>query len=192
MALRRKPVWYERVLAVSLGVRGSSIPTTTWGVLVCTCRHQYGTGQKTYRDLLGRGKTLTGIEYSLSAFSVSKNIITLVFIQLLTNVDVPTLVQFVLIDLGCHCIVMTCLGDPSCRLAGSSIHSISLSLSLIFYQTPGEHVLYSPLRWLTKASLPVFNVQQVQSPSHPPAFLLGLSPFIQKRHNPFKSDIDQL
>ena len=44
MALRRKPVRYKRVLAVSLGVRGSSIPTTTWGVLVCTCRHRYGTG----------------------------------------------------------------------------------------------------------------------------------------------------
>ena len=43
-ALRRKPVQYERVLAVSLGVRGSSIPTTTWRVLVCTCRHRYGTG----------------------------------------------------------------------------------------------------------------------------------------------------
>ena len=59
VALRRKPVRYERVLAVSLGVRGSTIPTTTWGALVCTCRHRYGTGQKTYRDLLGRGKTLT-------------------------------------------------------------------------------------------------------------------------------------
>ena len=59
MALRRKPVWYERDLAVSLGVRGSTIPTTTWGVLVCTCRHRYGTGQKAYRELLGRGKTLT-------------------------------------------------------------------------------------------------------------------------------------
>ena len=28
MALRRKPVRYERVLAVSLGVQGSTIPTT--------------------------------------------------------------------------------------------------------------------------------------------------------------------
>ena len=28
MALRRKPVRYERVLVVSLGVRGSTIPTT--------------------------------------------------------------------------------------------------------------------------------------------------------------------
>ena len=44
VALRRKPVWYKQVLAVSLGVRGSTIPTTTWGVLVCTCRHRYGTG----------------------------------------------------------------------------------------------------------------------------------------------------
>ena len=44
VALRRKPVQYERVLVVSLGVWGSTIPTTTWGVLVCTCRHQYGTG----------------------------------------------------------------------------------------------------------------------------------------------------
>ena len=59
MALRRKPVRYERVLAVSLGVRGSSIPTTTWGALVRTCRHRYGTGQKAYRDLLGGGSPLT-------------------------------------------------------------------------------------------------------------------------------------
>ena len=58
-ALRRKPVWYERVLAVSLGVRGSSIPTTTWGALVRTCRHRYGTGQKACRDLLGGGSPLT-------------------------------------------------------------------------------------------------------------------------------------
>ena len=66
MALRRKPVRYERVLAVSLRARGSSIPTATWGALVCTCRHRYGTGQKTYRDLLGRGKTLTvGLDHSL-------------------------------------------------------------------------------------------------------------------------------
>ena len=44
VALRRKPVRYRRVLAVSLRVWGSTIPTTTWGVLVCTCWHQYGTG----------------------------------------------------------------------------------------------------------------------------------------------------
>ena len=62
MALRRKPVRYERVLVVSLGGRGSSIPTPTWGVLVCTCQHWYGTGQKTYRDLLGRGKNPNRIE----------------------------------------------------------------------------------------------------------------------------------
>ena len=44
VALRRKLVQYERVLAVSLGGQGSTIPTPTWGVLVCTCQHRYGTG----------------------------------------------------------------------------------------------------------------------------------------------------
>ena len=44
VALRRKPVWYRRVLEVSLGVWGSTIPMTTWGVLVCTWCHWYGTG----------------------------------------------------------------------------------------------------------------------------------------------------
>ena len=38
---------------------------------MCTCRHRYGTGQKACRDLLGRGKTLTG---SISLQKVTKEV----------------------------------------------------------------------------------------------------------------------